>query len=106
MIRRWKAMKKPQLCYLTQFFEIPYGLRAVLNIHNSVVLEFSFFLNFPLRICELIPDTYVNFFTEHQMNVLRHVFDLFDFFFLTCLIFVLGPFLYFPRHESEFLCET
>ena len=66
MIRRWKAMKKPQLCYLTHFFEIPYGLRAVLNIHNSVVLEFSFFLNFPLYNTELLYNTYVNFFTEHQ----------------------------------------
>ena len=75
-------MKNPQLCYPTQFFEIPYGLRVVLNIHNFVVLEFSFFLNFPLHNTELLPDTYVDFFTEHQMHVLRHVFDLFLIFFL------------------------
>ena len=37
----------------THFFEIPYGLRAVLNILNSVILEFSFFLNFPLHNTEL-----------------------------------------------------
>ena len=46
MIRRWKAMKNPQLCYLRHFFEIPYDLGAVLNIHNNVVLEFSFSLDF------------------------------------------------------------
>ena len=60
MIRRWKAMKNPQLSYLRHFFEIPYSLRAVLNIHNSVILEFSFFwtskvseVNFTRHISEL-----------------------------------------------------
>ena len=39
-------------------------------------------LNFPLHNTELLPNMYVNFFTDHQMHVLRHVFDLFDFFYL------------------------
>ena len=73
-------MKNLQLCYLTYFFEISYGLRAVLNIHNSVVLKFSFFLNFPLHNTELFHITMWTSSREHQMHVLRHFFDLFDFF--------------------------
>ena len=88
MIRRWKAMKKPQLCYLTHFFIIPYGLRAVLNIHNSIVLEFSFFWTSHF--------TTLDFFRTHKWTSSRSTRSTFSvmfftslIFFLTCLIFVL-----------------
>ena len=80
MIRRWKAMKKPQLCYLTHFFEIPYGLRAVLNIHNSVVLEFSFFLNFSLHNTELLHNTMRTSSRSTRCMCYAIFFDLYDFF--------------------------
>ena len=81
-----ESYEKPQPCYLTHFFEIPYGLRAVLNIHNYVILEFSFFSGLPKNskwtsnelICELPNRTY---------SILIVIFKPFARFKIKCVLF-------------------